>query len=69
MRNSETKRRAAAIANHEAARIIQADPGQYGGLMQEWARRILEPAPVGSFPTRAAQLDGANIHDQRRAIA
>ena len=28
--------------NLESAEIIASDPERYGGIMQEWARRILE---------------------------
>jgi hypothetical protein len=38
--------------NLESARIIAADPGRYPGIMQEWARLVLNPPAEGRGASR-----------------
>jgi hypothetical protein len=37
-------------SNIEAARIIAADPVKYPGIMQEWARLVLNPSAERTAP-------------------
>jgi hypothetical protein len=50
MTSNQRKLDAYRAGNIEAARIIAADPVRYPGIMQEWARMVLNPPAERTEP-------------------